>query len=264
MTELRNGGFEHGDISFWGCTTGGSRTIEAGVVNSGTYSLKFTSSGDANEIVFNEDYIPVRPYALVNTGLYVKSAASRAVAPIVLMYDSDYSYLGYATGNSRTMDNTWMSIIAQHTLDPSTAYVRFGVMVYGSNADEIFYLDTCSFDTIKRDDITQSVIRIVSLMAEGSNGDTDGDRQDLQMYKTFYADLKVVYAGGTNPTLDVTIYEKTKGNADQLVGTFAQKIAAGAERIALTNCTGRQLFAKWTIGGTSPSFSAYVDLTGEA
>lgn len=91
------------------------------------------------------------------------------------------------------------------------------------------------------------------------------------------AQLNITAVSGTTPTLDVVIEDTLDGTNWNTVATFAQKVAAGREVINVhpakaESATFQPLFAdilrvRWTIGGTTPSFTFTLDWvlqTGEA
>lgn len=72
------------------------------------------------------------------------------------------------------------------------------------------------------------------------------------------AQLAVTAASGTTPTLNVVIEDSIDGVNWATVGTFAQKTAAGVEAITLAGRFARRLRVRWTVGGTTPSFTFSV------
>ncbi len=66
--------------------------------------------------------------------------------------------------------------------------------------------------------------------------------------------LDVTAASGTAPTLDVVIEDSLDGVTWNVIGTFAQKLAAGREVINITTPFANMLRTRWTIAGTAPSF----------
>jgi len=92
---------------------------------------------------------------------------------------------------------------------------------------------------------------------------TSGDSGPLTGYGpagSLRAQLNVTAASGTTPTLDVLIEDSVDGGATwNTVATFAQKTAAGREVVNLTGLFGDTLRVRWTIGGTTPSFTFAVD-----
>lgn len=87
---------------------------------------------------------------------------------------------------------------------------------------------------------------------------TTGEGGDVQIISGQSARcyLNVTAASGTSPTLDVTIVGVVDG-ADYTLFTFAQKTAAGVETVR-TDDVPDVLKAKWTIAGTTPSFTFEV------
>lgn len=73
--------------------------------------------------------------------------------------------------------------------------------------------------------------------------------------------LNITAVSGTTPTLDLTVEWSFDGGVTFLVGepadTFTQKTAAGSGAKVFT-AKGNAYRVKWTIGGTTPSFTFSV------
>jgi hypothetical protein len=69
--------------------------------------------------------------------------------------------------------------------------------------------------------------------------------------------LDVTAASGTTPTLAVTLHEVFADGVERQIAAFAQKTAVGQESIVVSEYA-RRIRARWTIGGTSPSFTFSV------
>lgn len=70
--------------------------------------------------------------------------------------------------------------------------------------------------------------------------------------------LHVVAADGTSPTADVVIQHSADGSTWVDLVTFTQATGRTAERKAVSGTVEQFLRAKWTLGGTSPSFTFVV------
>ena len=70
--------------------------------------------------------------------------------------------------------------------------------------------------------------------------------------------LDVTAVSGTAPTLDVVIEDSLDGTTWNVIGTFAQKLAVGREVINITTPFADMLRTRWTVAGTTPSFSFSV------
>lgn len=75
---------------------------------------------------------------------------------------------------------------------------------------------------------------------------------------TIRAQLDVTAAAGTSPTLDVVIEDTLDGTNWNVVATFAQKVAAGREVVNITTPFSDTLRVRWTVAGTTPSFTFSV------
>lgn len=82
-------------------------------------------------------------------------------------------------------------------------------------------------------------------------------------WSKFRAQLNVSAASGTTPTLDVVIEDTFDGGTTwNTVGAFTQKTATGAQALDVTGLFTDQLRIRWTVGGTTPSFTFDVKLYG--
>ncbi|MBW3643112.1 MAG: hypothetical protein KY447_09385 [Actinobacteria bacterium] len=70
--------------------------------------------------------------------------------------------------------------------------------------------------------------------------------------------LDVTAASGTAPTLDAVIEDSLDGVTWNVIGAFAQKLAVGREVINITTPFADMLRTRWTVAGTTPSFTFSV------
>lgn len=72
--------------------------------------------------------------------------------------------------------------------------------------------------------------------------------------------LDVTAASGTTPTLNVVVEDLVDppGAKWATIGTFVQKTAAGFEVINITTPFADNLRIRWTVAGTTPSFTFKV------
>ena len=263
MSLIRNGGFERGNTDFWTVETDGTLEINDTDQKYGNYCGKYTVGSDVDPAVLNSDYIEVDPFDLINLLGWIKSSSVTGVWIAIYTYDADYSYIGTIKGMGRDMDGTYININTQIMIPEGVKYIRAGYMPQ-SGSGNILYFDGFSVNILNADKIITGYVNLIDIHNASGTADTLSDRKDLQMYKTFEADLIVSWAGGTSPTLDVTIYEKTSGIPPQIVGTFTQATGVTNERITLTHCTGKELYIGYVVGGTdTPKFDFTVDVLGK-
>lgn len=79
------------------------------------------------------------------------------------------------------------------------------------------------------------------------------------------AQLEVTAASGTTPTLDVVVEDSLDGTNWNAVATFAQRTTTGREVLNVQTPFHGQMRVRWTIAGTTPSFtfSVLATLIGE-
>jgi hypothetical protein len=81
-------------------------------------------------------------------------------------------------------------------------------------------------------------------------------------WSRFRAQLNVTSASGTTPTLDVVIEDSFDGTTWNTVVTFTQKTASGVQALDVSGQFTDQLRVRWTVGGTTPSFTFDVRFYG--
>lgn len=77
------------------------------------------------------------------------------------------------------------------------------------------------------------------------------------------AQLDVTAASGTSPTLDVVIEDTLDGTNFNTVATFTQRVAVGRQVVDVTGLFTDRVRVRWTIGGTTPSFTFNVNIYSE-
>lgn len=87
--------------------------------------------------------------------------------------------------------------------------------------------------------------------ASGTGAVIDG----FSPYEKARVQLNVTAASGTSPTLDVVVEDTIDGTNWNAVGTFTQAVAAGRQVVTLSEPFTNQLRVRFTLGGTSPSFT---------
>ena len=104
---------------------------------------------------------------------------------------------------------------------------------------------------------------LVASAARTASGDT-GVLSDYGRASTLRVQLEVSAVAGTAPTLDVVLEDTLDGTTWNVIATFAQKTAAGREVVNVTSPFAKRLRARWTIAGTTPSFTFGVICASQA
>jgi hypothetical protein len=110
---------------------------------------------------------------------------------------------------------------------------------------------------------TQGQAENLSIITATANGTTVDNAAATS--KGWTAQLNVIHAGGTTPTLDVVIEHSTDDSNWTTLATFAQvTTATGAQSLtsaAVTTTVNRYVRAKRTISGTNPKYAYSVCLS---
>lgn len=103
---------------------------------------------------------------------------------------------------------------------------------------------------------------VVASAARAASGDS-GALSGWGVASTLRCQLNVTAASGTSPTLNVVIEDTLDGANWNTIATFAQRVAAGREVVNVTTPFTDRLRVRWTVGGTTPSFTFAVDIYSE-
>lgn len=107
-----------------------------------------------------------------------------------------------------------------------------------------------------------SLVTAVASGAQTASGNS-GTLPGFGDWSKFRAQLNVTAASGTTPTLDVVIEDSLDGTNWNTVATFTQKTAAAVQAVDVTGLFADKLRVRWTVGGTTPSFTFDVKLYGK-
>lgn len=103
----------------------------------------------------------------------------------------------------------------------------------------------------------QQLDTLVASTTLTASGNSSG-RADFGSVDALRVQLDVTAVSGTSPSLTVFIEDTLDGTNWNTIGTFAAKTAVGREVINITTPFSNRIRARWTISGTSPSFTFSV------
>lgn len=113
----------------------------------------------------------------------------------------------------------------------------------------------------------------VNSSARSSSGDSGVLGVNYADFATLRAELNVTAVSGTGPTLDAVIEDTLDGVNFNTIGTFSQKTGIGRQVInvypkdnpgaGFDYPFANRLRVRWTIGGTSPSFTFSVAISAK-
>lgn len=98
---------------------------------------------------------------------------------------------------------------------------------------------------------TETLVASAARTASGDSGGLTG----YFSAESLRVQLNVTAASGTSPTLDVVIEDTLDGTNWNVIGTFTQRTAVGRQVIDITALFADQIRVRWTVGGTTPSFT---------
>ncbi len=259
MVKLRNAGFERGTIDFWELVTGQEFTVTDEKAKSGTYSAKIKASDDGNFVLRHKDYIPLERGSIIHIEGEIYPADDGTGYAGIYYYDEEYKYIAGDYASRVISANQWNKVEAEFVPPANAKYFRVGIYGYYFATLCCHYVDCVLLEIYTPQN---TLLRHAVLYDSGNNsitssGDSSSQAKALVGMSKYFASLYAKWNGAdSDETLEVKIYDKTlDGQRDKVVGVFTKVTAGDAnERIELANVTGRDLYAKWTLGGTTPSW----------
>lgn len=109
-----------------------------------------------------------------------------------------------------------------------------------------------------QNDIRRGVVETVVTSAARTTSADSGLREFYGAASIIRAQLNVTAVSGVAPTLDVVIEDTLDGTNWNVIGSFTQRTAAGRQVIDVTTPFVETVRYRWTIGGTTPSFTFSV------
>jgi hypothetical protein len=106
---------------------------------------------------------------------------------------------------------------------------------------------------------TNVLIPSAARTANGNGASVSGYGDTTQLR----AQLNVTAAAGTSPSLTVLIEDTVDGVNWNTIGTFAAATGVAREVINVTTPYADDIRARWTVAGTTPSFTFSVIVHGQ-
>lgn len=101
---------------------------------------------------------------------------------------------------------------------------------------------------------TELVVTSAARTTSGSSTPTSG----WGVVSQLRVQLEATAASGTTPTLDVVVEDTVDGTNYNTIATFTQLTAAGRQVVNVTTPFADTLRVRWTVAGTTPSFTFSV------
>ena len=102
-------------------------------------------------------------------------------------------------------------------------------------------------------------VTLLSSLQRSASGSTEDAPTAVAFFKEANLFLKVTAVEGTSPTLNVVVETQDPvGGTWETLSSFTQATAGGTEMKTIAGNLGYKLAIKYTIGGTTPSFTFSV------
>lgn len=105
--------------------------------------------------------------------------------------------------------------------------------------------------------MASQVFTVAASAARTTSSDT-GALVGFGNVKNLRVQLACTAASGTNPTLNVVVEDSLDGSTWNQIGSFTQLTASGQQAINIAAPFADTIRVRWTLGGTSPSFTFSV------
>ncbi|UYL65066.1 MAG: hypothetical protein QIT46_gp14 [Methanophagales virus PBV305] len=259
MVKLRNAGFERGDAEFWEALVGSNLIADNSKASRGTYSGRITADGSGSFKLRHKDYIPIERGEVIHLEAEVYPNGTGTGFIEAYYYDEEFDEIDSDNQQFGITNGQWNKLEGDFIPQAGAKYLRVAIKgsLLNSNANnwidnvllEIYTPQSCLFRHVTLYDSGSSTIT--------SSGNSAGYYKGMIGMREYYAQMTVDWDGSdSDETITVEIHDKSEySNEDEVVGVFTQvKAEDGHERIQLANVTGKKLYVKWTVGGTTPKW----------
>lgn len=260
---MRNSGFERGNIEFWRVHTMGALEIETTETYSGSYAGKITTHDVMLEGgIAHDDLFEVEGGRILNYRLMVKGVAGDSARIMVVRYDKNGDELGAVELKRMVMSGDWESIHTQYPIDNEVSYISMFILIVSALGSAICYIDNAVASVVSANEVLMGIEEIGDIVNATTSGDTSADLYRMLGFMEYYAEIDVAAITGTNPTCDVTICEEDQYYNERVLGTFTQFNAITDQRVGIAKPTGYGMYVKYVMGGTVTDCDFKVSVIG--
>ena len=260
MITLRNAGFERGDTQFWEVVAGNNLIADDSKASRGTYSGRITANSSGYFEIRHKDYIPIERGEIIHLEAEVYPNDDGMGLIETYYYDEEYNEVDSDSQSYSIIGGQWNKLESDFIPPAGAKYFRVAVKGSLLDANSNNWVDNVLVEVYTPENC---ILRHVTLYDSGSatftsSGSSSGYSKGLMGMREYYAELHVEWEGAdTDETIDVEIHDFSEySNDDEVVGTFTQvKASDGHERIQLSKVSGKRMYVKWTVGGTTPEWS---------
>lgn len=248
---IRNGGFERGNVGFWTLTSGVGLDIENVDVDRGSYSGRITTnlvSGTAS--LTHDDLVEIGFGEIAHIGIDIKAIDGGTYVLGVRTYDADQVQIGIEHVKLGTIPSEWSRIYTEYIGQDGVYYVSFYLYITTPMGSSWVYIDNAGLQVIPADRRMTGKYEIANLSSLTASDDTSGDLYRMYGFERYYAELECTVLAGTTPTLDVRVLEKDNYGNERELGRFTQLAAIGDQRIGIAPPIGTGVYVEYTEGGT--------------
>lgn len=261
--DLRNAGFERGDLSFWEVGLGATLELETGEVYRGSYSGKVTTATAPNAAsVTHSDMVAVEYGSIAAIATRIKMVAGDSVSIRARLLDADLNQIRVLNLKDISASGSWELLQSEYVVEKDVSYISFYLSITAGLGAAVEYIDSMYINILSLNDGVLGVIELCDLEDLTASGDTSADEHRMYGFRNYYAEVECTSLTGTNPTLDIEICETDQYDNERILGQFSQLSAAGDQRVGIAAPIGKGMYVKYTEGGTWTDCDFKVSVIG--
>lgn len=265
MMDIRNGGFERGDLLFWEATNNGVAVIDSTNEKFGMYCGRCVGTGTGYFGFRHSDFQEVTYGDVLNVNLWIKNSISVTTKVYVDEYDIDHNLVNSESVYSNAIGTTYVNVNQFHNVPAGIRYIRIR---YGLNttSDTVYtYLDSLMASPVSTDRAKLAYTEISDDSLHNADFDTSGNLTDLIGFTKMIADIS--FNDITDQITAFTIEVREMNPVSNEIQVVASMESASGDdeklRIEMPLAVGKNIYADVNVTyGATPSYKCEIVIIG--
>ena len=265
MMDIRNGGFERGDLLFWEAVNAGVITIDSANEKYGTYCGRCVGTGTGYFGFRHSDFQEVTYGDVINVNLWIKNSISVTTKVYVDEYDIDHNLVNSESVFSGAIGTTHINVNQFHNIPAGIRYIR---VRYGLNttSDTVYtYLDSMMISPVSTDRAKLAYLELSDDSLHNADYDTSATLKDLIGFTKMIADISFDDMTAQVTAFTVTVNE-VNPISNELQEVASMTSATGDDeqhRYEMPLAVGKNLYVDVDVTyGATPSYKCEVVIIG--
>lgn len=265
MMDIRNGGFERGDLLFWEPVNDGVITIDSTNEKFGAYCGRCVGTGTGYFGFRHSDFQEVTYGDVINVNMWIKNSLSVTTKAYVDEYDIDHNLVNSEEIFSGAIAATYININRFHNVPEGIRYIkaRYGL---NTTSDTVYtYLDSLMISPVTTDRAKLAWLEMSDDSLHNADFNTSGTLLDLMGFTKMIADIS--FDDMTAQVTAFTVEVREMNPVSNEIQVVASMVSATGDdeqhRYEMPLAVGKNMYVDVDVTyGATPSYKCEVVIIG--